>query len=123
MHEQVPERAWLVATPEEPNTSYWWTGTGRTNLCPPWIGYKKAYDSMPHTRILEYLELYKINRTLAKSLHQGHDLRQITEVSIKCMYGHMWGISQYPLWAVLCLFQPLLKAWEPEGTVQYLSSS
>lgn len=37
--------------------------TRQTNLCTAWIDYKKAYDSMLHTWILEYLELYNINRT------------------------------------------------------------
>lgn len=35
-----------------------------TNLCTAWIDYQKAYDSMPHTWILECLKLYKINPTL-----------------------------------------------------------
>ncbi|XP_076733794.1 uncharacterized protein LOC143414044 [Maylandia zebra] len=38
--------------------------TRLTNLCTAWIDYKKAYDSMPHSWILECLELYKINGTL-----------------------------------------------------------
>ncbi|XP_078026439.1 uncharacterized protein LOC144464171 [Epinephelus lanceolatus] len=33
----------------------------KINLCTAWTDYKKAYDSMPHTWILECLELYKIN--------------------------------------------------------------
>lgn len=37
--------------------------TRLTNLCTAWIDYKKAYDSMSQTWILECLELYKINRT------------------------------------------------------------
>lgn len=35
-----------------------------TNLCTASIDYKKANDSMPHTWILEYVELHNINRTL-----------------------------------------------------------
>uniref|UniRef100_A0A096LTJ7 Reverse transcriptase domain-containing protein n=1 Tax=Poecilia formosa TaxID=48698 RepID=A0A096LTJ7_POEFO len=38
--------------------------TRHTNLCTAWIDYKKAYDSMPHTWIIECLEIYNINRTL-----------------------------------------------------------
>ena len=34
----------------------------QTNLCTAWIDYKKAYNSMLHTWILECLELYTINR-------------------------------------------------------------
>ena len=35
-----------------------------TNLCTAWIDYQKAYDSMPHTWIIECLKLYNINRAL-----------------------------------------------------------
>ncbi|CAK6965215.1 hypothetical protein D4764_06G0014290 [Scomber scombrus] len=38
--------------------------TRQTNQCTAWIDYKKAYDSIPHTWIMECLEKYNINRTL-----------------------------------------------------------
>ncbi|XP_051918902.1 uncharacterized protein LOC127599192 [Hippocampus zosterae] len=65
----------------------------RTNLCTAWIDYKKAYDSMPHTRITECLELYKVNRTLRafvanlmrmwKTTLEANG-KALTQVSIKC---------------------------------------
>ena len=36
----------------------------QTNLSTAWIDYRKAYDSMPHTWILECLKLYKVNPAL-----------------------------------------------------------
>ena len=36
------------------------TKRNRRNLRMIWIDYRKAYDSMPHTWILEVLKLYKI---------------------------------------------------------------
>ena len=35
--------------------------TRRTNLAVSWIDFQKAYDSVPHSWILETLKLYKIN--------------------------------------------------------------
>ncbi|XP_076583782.1 retrovirus-related Pol polyprotein from type-1 retrotransposable element R2 [Chaetodon auriga] len=64
-----------------------------TNLCTAWIDYKKAYDSMPHTQILECLDLYKIDRTLRAFIKNSMGLwkttleansQPIAEVSIKC---------------------------------------
>ncbi|GLD56394.1 uncharacterized protein AKAME5_000874400 [Lates japonicus] len=37
--------------------------TRQTNLCTAWIDYKKAFDSMPHTGIVECYKIYNINRT------------------------------------------------------------
>lgn len=34
--------------------------TRKTNLSTVWLDYKKTYDSMPHTLIVEYLALYKV---------------------------------------------------------------
>ncbi|XP_078020835.1 uncharacterized protein LOC144459905 [Epinephelus lanceolatus] len=52
--------------------------TRQTNLCTAWIDYKKAYDSMPHTWILECLEMYNINRTLRAFINNSMGLRKTT---------------------------------------------
>lgn len=58
-----------------------------------WIDYKKAYDSMPYTWILESLELYKINRTLKAFIQSSmgrwktnleNNFRLPAEVTIMC---------------------------------------
>lgn len=33
----------------------------KKNLCMSWIDYKKAFDSLPHTWIIEILQTYKIS--------------------------------------------------------------
>ena len=48
--------------------------TGKTNLCTPWIDYKKAYDAMPRTWVLESLKLCKINRTLRAFINNSMGL-------------------------------------------------
>uniref|UniRef100_A0A7N8XHF5 Reverse transcriptase domain-containing protein n=1 Tax=Mastacembelus armatus TaxID=205130 RepID=A0A7N8XHF5_9TELE len=78
--------------------------TRQTNLCTAWIDYKKAYDSMPHTWILECLELYNINRTLRTFIRNSMglwktnlvaNLKPIAQVSIKC--GIYQGDALSPL--------------------------
>ena len=36
--------------------------TRMTNLCTAWIDYKKAYDSIPHKRILDCLKPYRSSK-------------------------------------------------------------
>ncbi|XP_067930646.1 uncharacterized protein [Watersipora subatra] len=36
----------------------------QTNLAMAWIGYKKAYDSIPHSWILECLSMYNVHPDL-----------------------------------------------------------
>ncbi len=78
--------------------------TRQTNLCTAWIDYKKAYDSMPHTWILECLEMYKINRTLTAFIKNSMKLwktsleansKPIAQVTIKC--GIYQGDALSPL--------------------------
>ena len=78
--------------------------TRSTNLCTAWIDYKKAYDMMPHTWILECLDLYKINRTLTAFIKNSMGLwkttleansQPIADVSIKC--GIYQGDALSPL--------------------------
>ena len=33
----------------------------KKNLSTPWVDYKKAFDSVPHSWILKRLEIYKIS--------------------------------------------------------------
>ena len=37
----------------------------KKNLSVMWIDYKKAYDSVPHSWLIEVLKLYKINKHIA----------------------------------------------------------
>uniref|UniRef100_A0A669EZW7 Reverse transcriptase domain-containing protein n=1 Tax=Oreochromis niloticus TaxID=8128 RepID=A0A669EZW7_ORENI len=78
--------------------------TRLTNLCTAWIDYKKAYDSMPHSWILECLELYKINRTLRAFIRNSMGMwrttleansKSIAQVTIKC--GIYQGDALSPL--------------------------
>ncbi|TWW59899.1 hypothetical protein D4764_06G0014290 [Takifugu flavidus] len=78
--------------------------TRHTNLCTAWIDYKKAYDSMPHTWILECLKLYNINRTLREFIQNSMKLwnttleansKPIARVSIRC--GIYQGDALSPL--------------------------
>ena len=43
----------------------------RTNLAMSWIDYKKAYDSVPHSWILECLRLYNIDPRLVPFIRQS----------------------------------------------------
>ncbi|XP_076592755.1 uncharacterized protein LOC143324285 [Chaetodon auriga] len=52
--------------------------TRSTNLCTAWIDYKKACDSMPHTWILECLDLYKIDGTLGAFIKNSMALWKTT---------------------------------------------
>ncbi len=65
----------------------------QTNLCTTWIDYKKTYDSIPHTWILEGLEMHHINRTLRTFTKNSTGLckttpeansKPIAQVTIKC---------------------------------------
>ena len=70
--------------------------TRMTYLHTAWIDYKKSYDSIPHTWILESSKQYKISRTafIKNSMGQWKsnleaNLRQIDQVSIQ--YGIYQG--------------------------------
>ncbi|TKS65715.1 R2DM Retrovirus-related Pol polyprotein from type II retrotransposable element [Collichthys lucidus] len=76
----------------------------QTNLCTAWIDYKKAYDSMLHTWILECLELYKINRNLRTFIQNSMEMwkttleansKPIAQVNIRC--GIYQGDALSPL--------------------------
>ena len=64
----------------------------QTNLAMAWIDYKKAYDSVPHSWILECLKLYKINPNITSLIQNSMthwkttltiNTKTITEVTIK----------------------------------------
>ena len=82
----------LAITPEWPSISYWLTGQSSETAipeaptcAPTWIDYKKAYDSVPHTWILECLKMYKINTTLTAFIWNSVKLWKTTlEVTFCC---------------------------------------
>ena len=43
----------------------------RTNLAVAWIDFQKAYDSVPHSWIVEVLQLYKINPLVQSIIKQS----------------------------------------------------
>ena len=75
----------LEVTPEEPNTSCWLTGQSLETVRAgsPNFDYKKASDLMPHTWILECLELYKIDGTLSASINLDRAVEDNSTVEAK----------------------------------------
>ena len=74
----------------------------RTNLAMAWIGYKKAYDLVPHSWILEYLMLYKIDSRLVTFIRQSMshwrttlsaNSKSIAGVTIKCVIYQREALS------------------------------
>ncbi|TWW59287.1 hypothetical protein D4764_06G0008170 [Takifugu flavidus] len=68
--------------------------TRHTNLCTAWTDYKKAYESMLHTWILECLKLYNLNRTLREFIQNSMKLvtleansKPIARIITKSGYG------------------------------------
>ena len=75
-----------------------------TNLAMAWIDYRKAYDSVPHTWILETLRLYKVDSRVVRFLKRSMSLwkttlhcnsKVIAEVNINC--GIYQGDALSPL--------------------------
>ena len=55
----------------------------------PWIDYRKAYDSMPHTWCWEYLALYNVNRTLRTFIKNGNvENNSGSKLQISCTGEH-----------------------------------
>jgi hypothetical protein len=50
--------------------------THRKNLAMAWIDYQKAYDSVPHSWIIESLKLYKVSTTLVQFIEESMKLWQ-----------------------------------------------
>ena len=76
----------------------------RTNLAMAWIDYKKAYDSVPHTWILESLRLHKIEPRLVAFIQQSmshwktklySNSKSTAEIKINC--GIYQGDALSPL--------------------------
>lgn len=74
----------LAAIPGKPSTTYWWTEQSPRTARPcrptwalPGLTTRKAYDSIPHTWILECLEIY-INRTLRSFIKNSMGLWKTT---------------------------------------------
>ena len=64
----------------------------RKNLSMAWIDYKKAFDSIPHSWILETMSMYKINNQLQELIRQSmkywktmliHEKKPIGEIPIQ----------------------------------------
>ena len=96
----------------------------RTNLAMAWIDYKKAYDSIPHSWILECLRLYKINPRLVAFIRQSMkhwrttlsaNSTNIAEVTIKC--GIYQGDALSPL--LFCIALNPLSALLDKSTYGY----
>ena len=82
----------------------------RTNLAVAWIDFQKAFDSVPHSWILEVLSLYKVNSSLVNfisaSMNLWNTMLTVNElfvgnVSINC--GIFQGDSLSPLLFCLAL--------------------
>ena len=87
----------------------------RKNLTAAWIDYKKAYDSVPHSWLMEVMRLYKVDATLCSFLescmsqwmtvlnHPGiSESSELTE-PIGIRRGIFQGDSLSPLWFCLAL--------------------
>ena len=86
----------------------------KRNLSTAWIDYKKAFDSVPHTWILESLETYNISPVIVNFLKQSmknwkttlhlNSLNQdLTSSKIDINCGIFQGDSLSPLLFCLCL--------------------
>jgi hypothetical protein len=92
-----------------------------TNLAMAWIDYKKAYDSVPHSWILESLRLHKIDPRLVAFIQQSMahwrttlyaNTKYIADVNIKC--GIYQGDALSPLLFCIAL-NPLSTMLEQSG--------
>ena len=79
-----------------------------------WIDYKKAYDSIPHSWIIEAMKLYKIDDTIINfiellmpawqtKIYLPHEKGCITTDDINIERGIFQGDSLSPLIFCLCL--------------------
>ncbi|XP_045471751.1 uncharacterized protein LOC123678658 [Harmonia axyridis] len=84
------------------------------NISMAWIDYQKAFDSVPHTWLLEVLKIYRVNRRVIALLehlmrtwrttlkvHNKSATYETSEVEIK--RGIFQGDSLSPLWFCLAL--------------------
>ena len=93
----------------------------RTNLAVAWIDYQKAYDSVPHSWILESMKLYKIDQKIQRVVQESmrHWCTMLTssgealaEIQIKC--GIFQGDALSPLLFCVAL-NPLSNIIERTG--------
>lgn len=86
----------------------------KKNISMAWIDYQKAFDSVPHTWLLEILKIYKVNQHMVEllealmstwrttlTLNSGTANYATTEIKIK--RGIFQGDSLSPLWFCLAL--------------------
>ena len=57
------------------------------NLFMTWIIYKKAYDSVPHSWLLECLKLYKVHPYIYQLLEEGMKVWKVQLFSSSIYYG------------------------------------
>ncbi|CAH2108107.1 unnamed protein product [Euphydryas editha] len=98
----------------------------RKNLAAAWIDYKKAYDSVPHSWLMETMKLYRIDTALCSFLGScmeqwttylqypgGINVPESTE-PIRIKRGIFQGDSLSPLWFCLAM-NPLSTLLEDSG--------
>ncbi|KAL0809154.1 hypothetical protein ABMA28_011389 [Loxostege sticticalis] len=101
------------------------------NLSMAYIDYKKAFDSVPHSWLLEVLKLYKIDPMIISflenamanwktSLYLTTNSNKITTTDIQIKNGIFQGDSLSPLWFCLAL-NPLsgLLSQQNDKTIHY----
>ena len=84
----------------------------RRNLSTTWIDYKKAFDSVPHTWTIKWVELYKICPTITRFVN--HDKGMMTSRKIEIKSGIYQGDSLSPLMFCLALV-PLISLLNKSG--------
>jgi hypothetical protein len=84
------------------------------NIYTVFIDYKKAYDSVPHSRLLKILKIYKINLDLVNflshvmtfwrsTLNLSINSSKLKSKPIKIKGGIYQGDSLSPLWFCLAI--------------------
>ena len=73
------------------------------NLAMPWIDYKKAYDMVPHSWIIECLDLFGVAENIKSLLVNSVENWKVTLGEVEIKRGIFQGDSLFPLVFVLAL--------------------